>query len=321
MTVQIYKSTDTGAPLLTGQFGKLTDLLDACLVNGYGSKTGAGWSIACTATNKRAYRMATGSSTGYYLNVQDATPGGSYGAQEALITGFKTMSAVDTGTGQFPTYAQSAFYTSGLGGLLVRKSATADATARPWVLLADDSCFYLFVETGDTTGETRNCSFGDIYAYGPADTNACLITGQSNPGASNSYQNTAAITNSYALTATLTGHYMADTWTGLSGSIQVGKCSDYQKGAQATCCGSSSQISYPNGPDNALLMAPIYVHHNGSIRGYLKGLWNPLYNRAIAHGNTFSGTGAMSGKTFLAQYCAAGGSTGELILETSNTWS
>jgi len=321
MTVQIYKSTDSGAPVLTGQFGSLTTLLDACLVNGYGSKPAAGWSIAYTASNKRSYRMATGSSTGYYLNVQDATPGGSYTAQEALITGFKAMTAVDTGTGQFPTYAQSAFYSSGLGGLLVRKSATVDATARPWILLADGTVFYLFVETGDTTGETRNCSFGDIYAYGPGDANACLITGQNNPGGSSSYQSTAAIINSYPLTSTLTGNYMADTWTGLSGSIQVGKCTDYQKGAQSTCCGSSSQINYPNGPDNALLVAPIFVHHNGSIRGYLKGLWNPLCNRPIAHGNTFSGTGNMSGKTFLAQYCGAQGATGELIAETSNTWS
>lgn len=33
--VQIYKSTDLNAPVLTGQVSKLVDLLDAVLVTGY----------------------------------------------------------------------------------------------------------------------------------------------------------------------------------------------------------------------------------------------------------------------------------------------
>lgn len=39
MTVQptLYRSTDVGAPILTGSVGSLIALLDACLVNGYGS--------------------------------------------------------------------------------------------------------------------------------------------------------------------------------------------------------------------------------------------------------------------------------------------
>jgi hypothetical protein len=53
MTVRIYRSTDGSAPVLTGQAGKLTDLLDAILVNGYGSKTAAGWTI-----NQRIWNVA-----------------------------------------------------------------------------------------------------------------------------------------------------------------------------------------------------------------------------------------------------------------------
>ena len=37
----IYRSTDASAPVLTGEVGKLVDLLDACLVNGYGAKSAA----------------------------------------------------------------------------------------------------------------------------------------------------------------------------------------------------------------------------------------------------------------------------------------
>jgi len=35
MTVRVYRNTDTNAPSLTGQAGKLIDVLSACLVNGY----------------------------------------------------------------------------------------------------------------------------------------------------------------------------------------------------------------------------------------------------------------------------------------------
>jgi hypothetical protein len=46
MTVTVYKSTDASAPVMCGQYGKLVQLLDAILVNGYGAKASLGWSIA-----------------------------------------------------------------------------------------------------------------------------------------------------------------------------------------------------------------------------------------------------------------------------------
>lgn len=47
MTVRIYSSLDTGAPALSGDFyARLRTILKACLVDGYGSKPGAGWSVS-----------------------------------------------------------------------------------------------------------------------------------------------------------------------------------------------------------------------------------------------------------------------------------
>lgn len=47
MAVTFYSSLDTGAPLLTGDFfNKIRSILTACLVDGYGAKPAAGWSIA-----------------------------------------------------------------------------------------------------------------------------------------------------------------------------------------------------------------------------------------------------------------------------------
>jgi hypothetical protein len=77
MTVRVYRSTDASAPVLTGQVGSLTALLDAVLVNGYGALTAAGWSINQTTTNKRGYKQnLTGSNntSGMLLYVDDTGP-------------------------------------------------------------------------------------------------------------------------------------------------------------------------------------------------------------------------------------------------------
>ena len=149
MTVRLYRSTDAGAPNLTGQVGSLVALLDAILVNGYGAKPAAGWTKAFSAANKGAYKQDTTASNnpaGMYLYVDDTGPGAG-SAREARATGFETMSAITpTGTGQFPTAA----LTSVTGGYTcIRKSATADATVRQWTAIANGQTLYLFIESGD----------------------------------------------------------------------------------------------------------------------------------------------------------------------------
>jgi hypothetical protein len=119
---------NANAPTLTGQVGSLTAVLDAVLVNGFTGFTALGWSINQTTTNKRGYKQnLTGSNnaSGMLLYVDDTGPGAG-AAREARVCGFETMSAITpTGTGQFPTSAQSAV---GTGQLVIRKSTTADAT-------------------------------------------------------------------------------------------------------------------------------------------------------------------------------------------------
>ena len=51
----VYRSDDASAPVITGTAGDLVMALDAILVNGYGAKSAAGWTIAYTGANKRAY--------------------------------------------------------------------------------------------------------------------------------------------------------------------------------------------------------------------------------------------------------------------------
>lgn len=70
--VQIYKSTDANAPVLTGQASKLVDLLDAVLVNGY--TTAAVTSMTRASSTVTVTMTATNSTlvTGDYIKISGA---------------------------------------------------------------------------------------------------------------------------------------------------------------------------------------------------------------------------------------------------------
>lgn len=407
MTTRLYRSTDTGAPVLSGSAGTLITVLDALLINGYNSQTvtsitrsgstatvnktahgfvagqrvvhsgatqpeynieaaitivdannytytvagtpatpatgtitaavaAAGWTKPFSGVNKAVYRMVTTGNTGFYVNIQDNGPGAG-GAREARLWGYEVATAQDTGTGQFPTTSQAST------GLFLRKSATADTTARAWWCVADGSVFYFFSDTGDFTAPTYSLcfGFGDFYSYKPSDAYSCWVAGRSsenNAGGNvdNMCTITCSVSSSSFLATVQTGNYVARTWTGVGSAVQIGKhgtaAAAYSAaGGQnngpiggSTTSNVRPAIAYPNSPDSACLMSPLWIHHDSAIHGYMKGLWAPCHPQPFGHGDTFSGTGNMSGKSFLVLNIKSyDGSVynGQVFVETSDTWS
>lgn len=349
MTVQLFKSTDASAPVLTGQNGSLVALLDACLVNGYGSKSAAGWTKSYSATNKGAYKQAASGNnpTGLFLYVDDTGPGSGAG-REARVCGFETMSAITpVGTGQFPNNTQSAI---GAGYLAIRKSNTNDATARKWYIVADQWTFYLFVEPGDNIAPNLTgvgFMFGDFESYKSGDAYAVMIIGRTNENTGDSRHDHISIVPgnaSYGYNNNMPGHFMARHWNQANASVRGGKFFDSSRtmgsttwpGDNATqqneayCapgfCNDSQRAPYPNPVDGAMWMAPFYVNQNG-IRGYLKGLWAPQHQWPLNPGDTFTvGAGELAGKSFVAVHGVIGIPGGpqprasQFFLEFSDTW-
>ena len=180
-TVTTYSSADASAPVLTGQAGSLVALLDACLVNGYGSKAAAGWTIPFTAVNKRVYQSGNNlACPSVVLIIDDGTAaaGGNaktFGAFGGTSTAGLTYADL---LDPFPTTTQK---TNGIFGF---KSSTLDAVAREWLVIADDRTFYLFVSTA--AAQANGWSpfyFGEIFSYkaasGVADPNRLIIGGGS----------------------------------------------------------------------------------------------------------------------------------------------
>jgi hypothetical protein len=354
MTVRVYRSTDASAPTLTGQVGSLVALLDACLVNGYGALTAAGWTKSFSTTNKAAYRQnATGANNTanpMYLYVDDTGPGAG-AAREARVCGFETMSAITpTGTGQFPTAAQSAI---GVGTLVIRKSTTADATARAWTLVANGQTIYLWIETGDMVAPTLAAYtfvFGDFKSFKATDLYAVGIIArniENNNGAANESFCLVSPIVAWNLANKAFGHFIARHWSGQGGSAGCCKFMDWTKNgyqtvqgcwsgdAQTSVGGSTNnsvgrflsnagQLPAPNGPDGSLMLSPLWISHNWAYRGYWPGLWVPLHDRPLNHNDVITvASGNLNGKTLLCQQpfvYISGNDFGNILVETSDTW-
>jgi hypothetical protein len=333
-TVTVYRSTDGSAPSLTGAVGSLVTVLNDCLVVGYGSQSAAGWTNPYNSGgNKAVFRNSAVDGTGLYLNVDD---NGTTTAKEAYMTGFETMSAFNTGTNQFPTSAQLNIGSNPAGSVVCRKSTTADSTARAWTVIADDTCFYLFTESGDFTNPTGAFCFffGDIFSYKSSDAYRCMIIGRTTANSSAAtieWVPALATGTTTGLATAVSGHYMDRSWTGVGGSLAVGKHSDLFKTGWGNTTGvfmglnqNAAYFPYPNGPDGGLYLAPAWVHHSSAVRGYMKGCWNPLHTTPLNHNDTYSGTGNLAGKSFVVQnvqYANAAGNLAQIHIETSSTWS
>lgn len=346
---------NANAPGLSGSAGSLTTLLDAVLVNGFTGFTALGWTIAQTTVNKRGYKQnltGANNASGMLLYVDDTGPG-TGGAKEARACGFETMSAITpTGTGQFPTAGQSAI---GTGQLVIRKSTTADATARFWTIVGNGQTLYLFTETGDQSAPlaVQTFMFGDFKSYKAADPYAVMIMGRQTENVSTNQYDPMQMSggnSSFTLNSKFFGHYIARSWSGLGGSVQVSKTFDMGKLSCQVLLGqwtadgqlavaspsanyamgrnaSNAQLMTPNGPDGGLWNSQVFLFHNYSFRGYMPGLWAPLQDRPFSHNDTMTiAAGPLSGKSLLAQQFAAyiaSSSTdyGQCLIEYSDTWS
>jgi len=307
MTITIYRSTDGSAPTLTGQAGSLINVLDGCLVNGYGAKSSAGWTKAWAGTNLATYQQGAGTN-GFFLAVDDTN------AQNSRLRLFETAQATGvasaSGTNATPTDTQVS------GGLYAYKSLVADGTARPWTLFTNNKIIYFFWQYSGVTTTQQGIFFGDFVSYKYGDVYGTILV--SNTAASATGTSIKIGVCSGSFTTVDAGWCVPRAWHQLAGAIQMSRCSDAFRSFNATEFGSNGE-TYPSPVTSGITLAPIWIGESGSgVRGHLSGLWAPMHARPLVHGDTFNGTGNLAGKTFEAVNI---GNAGQLILETSDTWS
>ena len=321
MTVRFYSSSDPGAPALRGNTpGDLINLLERCLVTGYGSKVGAGWTKPYTGTNVAAFRQGAGSN-GMFLRIDDTSTATSN--RSARVRGFEAMTDVNTGTPtSFPTPTQNA---DGLLWFTHFGSGSSVANPRPWRLIADEMFFYFMLstypESSNDTHYNECYAFGDIIPYKPGDTTHTILLGSWSVNSANTSEshpwhgsniNGHMGLNRYVLMA-------ARSYTNLGGPIFLGWHTDSIKGNNGTF--GAGPLSYPHGPDGGLYLAPVWVHEAHvapyNVRGIMPGLWVPCHaTGTLSQHQTFDGQGELAGKQFMARRHH----NATVCFEISDTW-
>lgn len=318
MTVRFYSSSDASAPALRGNTpGDIINLLDKCLVAGYGSKTAAGWTKPYTGTNLAVFRQGAGSN-GFYLRVDDTQSSTSW--RGARVVGYETMSDVNNGLpSPFPTAAQFA------GGLYWFNHAGSGNVANPreWLLIADEAFFWLFINTYPENGVSNfyynECyAFGDIIPFKPGDTTHTMLLGyaRTSGNTSESFPFNGDSISSAQGTMRIA---VARSYTNLGGPFLAGWHGDHVKGSTAWGAGN---LSYPHNVDGGLYVNPIFLHEPQNspynVRGRLPGMWQPLHNfyGSTSQNQIIEGQGDLTGKTFLVRKHYQN----SVMFEISDTW-
>lgn len=313
MTVRVYRSTDAGAPTMNNSPGSLIAVLDWCLVSG--APISAGWTKEYSGTNKAVYKQGAGSN-GFYLRVDDTT------TYYASITGYETMSDVDTGTKPFPRPHQTIDATFATSFFYICKSDNSNSNPREWVIVATEKLFYIYANRSSTSGvylsAMINC-FGDFESFSSTDQYNTIIIGTTQSTAtSNSFPDLIQYNSAQS------GHCIARAYHQHGGSIYGAKRA-IQTITDSTM--GLGNVAYPDPVTGDLKILPVYVGDaDGSIafnptRGRMPGLWAMIHSLPFNHGDTFSGKvgTSLEGKTFEVFRCAGAGNA-QVIIETSDTW-
>jgi hypothetical protein len=295
-SAKVYRWDDASAPTLNGTRGSVLNVLDAVLVNGYGSKASLGWSLAYTATNKRAYR-SQGNAMFYRFDSASTT-----GTQYTNVSGFESMSDVDTGTGRFPASGTNLFVTA---------SNTADTTVRPWCIIGDEKGFYFFSWYNNTTSpvNTKNnvlgWYIGDIVSIIPGDVYNSVLIG--------SYP------VSYLSTFDTNGKYICRNKDGAAGAITCGFLGQAWgiQGYMGSTYSSAYPLSYPY--YGQFLYSRPMLCDTGSAqtpRGFAPGLFYPHHAQPLNNFETISTIDGLS----LTAFCiySANSSACQILLDLNN---
>lgn len=159
MTVRFYSSLDTGAPALSGDlYDRLRAIFVACLVNGYGAKPAAGWTIGHDVSG--GFSLSNGD--GVINLVRTATHGVAVYIMEA-ITGGGSALAEGVNRRSAGWYDGSSvterFYLFNNGGL--------NGGSNPhWVLVADGKTVMFCGGGGITSADQTSSGFSTAIYFG-----------------------------------------------------------------------------------------------------------------------------------------------------------
>lgn len=234
------------------------------------------WTKPFTGTNLAAFRSTDPASTQRYLRIDDSI------ALYSTLDIYEDMTAISTGTNSW-------------GPWYIKKSNSADTTARPWMVVADSRTVYIFIAWTSTSSYELH-SFGDFESFAPGDTYAFLLQANYNSAPASFGRDSAALECSAdsqsglaGCTRNYAGVYQNTLLSQISLSAAVGHA------AGETLSGYTSQssplIATTGLADNGYHFFPVYLVETSVtrfLRGVKRGILH-LYETAAAMTSILTG--------------------------------
>lgn len=273
----------------------------------------AGWAKEFNATNLAVYKSSDVAATACRLRVDDT------GTNNARVVGYQTMTDVNTGIGPFPTAAQVS------GGAYWGKSASADATTRPWIIVADARGFYLAV-SWNSGSAYQTAFFGDIASNKSTDAYGCVLQASNSSITSSTPGVTSGSELSYSNPAAEQQGWLARNALGVGGSKTfIKSAAALTLGTFGIFSGSNSgsptMIQYPNPADNGLYLTPLMICEltPNTFRGVFPGYRYAAQNLGATTFTTrdkVAGVSGMAGRSLIA----VGNNVGFAFIDITGPW-
>lgn len=247
------------------------------------------WVKSYSSTNRAAYKTTLAGASGRFLRVDDTV--GKY----ANIRGYEAMTAINTGTGLFPTTGQKSTY-------VWWKSVVADASAKNWLVIADKSFLYIIVNVDFHNNlidnPNYNCCnyFGDINSYKSGDSfNAAILACDSN---TESYLANIG----YGATITMQDQsfysgYICRSYTQAGSAVPIKNLGFFGSG-------NASNIGFlqnaTNAADGGLYLTDAnLIAESGAYRGKYPGFFHVLNSRPLVHASIIENAIGLGGHVML----------------------
>ncbi|ADE14184.1 conserved hypothetical protein [Nitrosococcus halophilus Nc 4] len=194
------------------------------------------WEKAFSGTDKAAYRSTDPLATGFYLRLDDSTT-----ARSKAVSGYESMTDVDTGTNPFDN---SCYFAAGVNSPI------------KWAVVGDSRLFYVYFEAG--TNKTGIAVFGDIQSFKPADAYHCVLIANGNNSNAQPHNHTPSSKMNDG----------SSVWR-IARSSNIGNLN-----FQVSLHGPKLLVADPNLSDGQFYIneSPILVAADNDLRGMLPGL-------------------------------------------------
>lgn len=279
-----------------------------------------GWEEVFSKTNVSVFRSVDPTGNRMFLRVDDTA------ALVARVTGYESMTDVDTGTGAFPTAVQVS------GGGYWHKSTTAGTTAVRWKMVGDSKFFmhgispYVGAATGDVMAAPAR-GFGDPISLSTSgDAWGAVL---SSAGSATNTSFAVGAFDASAVSSLGTGAvFCPRSFTGLGSSVMI----DVRPftGTRATYSGGDSFMgAAPSRVDGQIKTSGIFGLESGDAtappRMVIPGIQfipQSSVTSVLADGDMLVGSGSLTGRRLLAVSTGNANSTvnGRYLIDITGPW-